>query len=477
MAEVLEPVGSFVDGEAVRPTSSDLIEVISPWTEKAMGSLAQADTDLVDQAVRSSVAAARGWRETAPADRAALLDRVADLIERDSTTIAGIVSAQMGMPITLARATQGDLPARVLRATAELVRNAQWEEPIDGAVLVRKGAGCVGAISPWNMPVHQIIAKVSAAVGAGASIVLKPSEQTPYDAVHLARLFVEAGAPAGLFNVVNGTGPVTGAALTGHHDLARLSFTGSVAAGRLVAAAGAATLTPCTLELGGKSPAVLLPDVDVEAVLPKVLQSGFINSGQACNATTRLVVPTALVAQVEELIPSLVAAMKVGDPSDPATQIGPLVTERQREKVLDYVRIALEDGGQLLTGSDKPSVDQPHGWFVDPVVVTGVSRSSRVVQEEIFGPVVVIQPYTDIDDAVEVANNTVYGLSAEVWSADADDAKKVARRIDAGQVKVNGVRTRERPLVPFGGIGDSGYGRELGEHGVFEMCEITAVVS
>lgn len=463
-------------GDAVFTPPGDRIDVISPWTEQPIGSFVDAGPQFVNRAVTAAAEAARDWRRTDPARRAALLDAVADLLEQDGEEIARLVSSEMGMPIALARATQSVLPATVLRATAALVRDFAWEEETSTARLLRTGAGVVGAITPWNMPVHQIVAKVASAVGAGCSVVLKPSEQTPYDAALLAGMFLRAGAPAGLLNIVTGSGD-TGAALASHPGLARMSFTGSVGAGKAVARAAAWNLTPCTLELGGKSPAVLLPDVDLDLVLPRVLESGLINSGQACNATTRLVIPTTLVAEVEDRLPTLIAALTMGDPADEATRQGPLVSSGQRDRVLDYVAGAVAGGGRLVTGTGRPAESQPHGWFVDPVVIAGLDRDATAVQEEIFGPVLVIQPYETMDEAIDLANDTRYGLSAEVWSRDAERALDVARHLRAGQVKVNGVRTRERPTVPFGGIGDSGYGRELGEHGILDFTDLTAVMA
>jgi acyl-CoA reductase-like NAD-dependent aldehyde dehydrogenase len=327
------------------------------------------------------------------------------------------------------------------------------------------------------MPVHQIIAKAAAAVVAGCSIVLKPAEQTPYDALRIGELFLEAGAPAGLFSVVTGTGPVTGAALAAHPALDRLSFTGSVRGGRAVAAAAAQTLTRTSLELGGKSPAVVLPDADFERAIPAVLGSGLVNSGQACNATTRLLIAHHQAAEAEELLADAARNVVLGDPRDPATTHGPLVSRAQREAVLGHIAGARAQGGRLITGTGAASTASPTGWFVDPTVIVGLPEDAHAVREEIFGPVIVVQTYTDVDDAVRIANDSDYGLSAEVWSDDPAQARAVAARLRVGQVKINGVRTRTRPLVPFGGMRDSGYGRELGAHGIEEFTEITAVMA
>jgi acyl-CoA reductase-like NAD-dependent aldehyde dehydrogenase len=476
VAERRDPARCLIDGELVT-ASGDQVDVVDPWTEQVWGSTPEAGLETVDRAVRSSADAFRRWSSTDVEERALLLESVAALLDRDAERLARLVTDEMGMPISLSRVTQAQLPAAVLRSTAEVARRFPWREQAEGAVLLRSGAGVVGAITPWNMPVHQIIAKVAAAVAAGSTVVLKASEQTPYDALLVAELFVEAGAPAGLLNVVTGTGPVTGSALASHPALARVSFTGSVRAGKEVARLAADHLTRCALELGGKSPALLLPDVDLDVAVPAVVSSGLVNSGQACNATTRILVEETRLDEVLPRIAAAAEALVLGDPGLDSTQQGPLVTARQRDAVLDRINQAVADGGQLLTGTGKRSDRSDTGFFVDPTVVVGLPEDARAVREEIFGPVVVVQAYRDVDDAVRIANDSDYGLSAEVWSADQDRALHVAGRLSVGQVKINGVRTRNRPAVPFGGVRQSGYGRELGPLGVEEFTEVMAVMA
>lgn len=476
MADTFAPARCLIDGQWSTPPGP-VVEVIDPFTETIIGHVADAGAELVDSAVHSAQAAHRLWCRTHVDERAAVLERTADLLERDAETIATVVTREMGMPISLARVTQAELPAAVLRATARAARTLDWNTDIDGATLLRRGSGVVGAITPWNMPVHQIVAKVSAALAAGSTVVLKASEMTPYDAEMLAGLFLEAGLPTGAFNLVTGVGPTTGAALAGHDTLAHMSFTGSVTAGRTVAALAGQALTRCTLELGGKSPAVILPDADLPTAIPGAIASGLVNSGQACNAPTRLLVPQSLVAEVTDLIRAAVAEHTLGDPTDPATKQGPLASARQRDRVLDYVAGAVDAGGELLTGTGKPYDGSATGFFVEPTVITGLDENARAVREEIFGPVIALQTYTDIDDAVRIANDSAYGLSAEVWSGDTDRARAVANHLDVGQVKINGVRTRTRPAVPFGGVKNSGYGRELGALGIEEFTDVTAVMA
>lgn len=477
MAETLAPAACLIGAESFVADGPSHV-IVDPYTEQPMGSTPEAGADVVDRAVRDAARAYATWREVDVEDRAALLEQVAARLAADEERLASLVTREMGMPITLARLTQAQLPAQVLRSTAAVAHNNfPWREKVDGATLIRHGAGVVGAITPWNMPVHQIIAKVAAAVVAGNTVVLKASEQTPYDALRIAELFLEAGAPEGLLNVVTGTGPVTGAALAGHPGLARLSFTGSVRAGKEVARLAAGSLTKCALELGGKSPALVLPDADFSIAVPGALASGLVNSGQACNAATRMLVPADRIGDVTDLVQQAAEQFVLGDPGDARTTQGPLVTARQQDAVLNRIAGALAQGGELVTGTGRPSQRSETGFFIDPTVISGLPEDADAVREEIFGPVVVLQPYHDVDDAVRLANDSDYGLSAEVWSGDTGRAQSVGERLAVGQVKINGVRTRNRPMVPFGGMRSSGYGRELGPLGIEEFTDVTAVMS
>lgn len=463
----------LVGDEWVRP-HGEAVAVVDPYTEKAVGEVAEAGPELTARAVAAAGAAARGWAATPPDERAAVLDRAASLLTAHGTGLAHLVTREMGMPAALALASQADLPARVLAAFAEAARRFVWVDHVEGAELRHVPLGVVAAITPWNMPVHQIIAKVGAALAAGDTVVLKPSELTPFDAAVLAELFLAAGLPPGVLNVVTGTGPVTGQALVGDPAVAHVSFTGSVGAGRAVATLAAGHLASATLELGGKSPAVVLPDADLATVVPAVLGSGLVNSGQACNATTRLVVPAAHAAEVEDRLAAALRAVVPGDPREPATTLGPLVSDRQRVRVRAFVEDAEAHGARRVGGdTELPAT----GFFVAPRVFADVPDAARVLREEVFGPVLVVLPYRDEADAARIAGDTDYGLSAEVWSADPERARAFGRRLRVGQVKVNGVRARERPAVPFGGFGQSGFGRELGPTGLAEMTTVTAVMS
>ena len=466
---------SVIEGRPIRG-SGNRIDVVNPYSDTVFGTTYEAGPDIVASAVRAATDAFPSWSTVPVVERAAILDLAAQQLTDNGQRIAETVTDEMGMPITLALATQSDLPVRVLRATAQAGRDFEWSMSAAGHRLDHVPAGVVAAITPWNMPVHQIIAKVSAALVAGCTVVLKPSEATPFDAVEVVNAFTAAGLPAGVLNLVQGTGAVTGAALVGSPGLAHVSFTGSVAAGRTVNGLAAQTLTRCTLELGGKSPAVILPDADLAVAVPGALKSAMVNSGQACNATSRMLIPAALAGEVEDLIRQATERFVLGDPRDPATTIGPLASVRQLDRVVGYAQEALSDGGRLVVGSGKPEPASAPGCFMAPTVIADLPRSARAVREEIFGPVTVLQTFRSPEEAVVLANDCDFGLSAEVWARDHGTAEAVASQLHVGQVKINGARTREHPTAPFGGMKNSGYGRELGPVGLAEFTEIRAVL-
>ncbi|WP_375385097.1 aldehyde dehydrogenase family protein [uncultured Microbacterium sp.] len=470
-----EDAVSLIDG-APSSAVGRRVGVRSAYTQQIIGEVVEADDAVVDRAVRGARHAFTDWSARSLDERAQIVRRAADIIDEQGEGIADLVTAEMGMPIELARVTQWRLPASVLRTAADRVADVHWTEQIPGATLHRRPSGVVAAISPWNMPTYQTVAKVAGALVAGCTVVIKPSVQTPFDAALFVRLLHTAGVPAGAVQLVQGSGSVTGAALSRHPGVNHVSFTGSVEAGKTVAGLAATTLARCTLELGGKSPAVILPGSDLERVVPAVLASGLVNAGQACNATTRVLVPREHLGAVEELIRAQVSSFTMGDPFDPATRIGPLSSIAHGEGVLGFIQRALTDGGRLIAGAPERAQGLGPGMFIAPTVIADLPRHAEAVQEEIFGPVLVFQPYDGVDDAIATANDTRFGLSAEVWGLP-DEAVAVAGRIRAGQVKVNGVRTRERPGVPFGGVGDSGYGRELGALGIEEFTDVSAVMA
>lgn len=427
--------------------------VVSPWSGEVLGTVAAATPDQVSRAVAAAAAALPGWRDTAPHERAAVASKLADRLESDGGALASTVTAEMGMPTTLAAATQIDLPARVLRETVRAAEGLVWDDAGDPITLLRRPAGVLAAITPWNFPVHQIVAKLAAALLAGCTTVLKPSELTPFDADLLAELALDAGVPPGVLNLVQGPGPEVGEAVVADRRVDRVSFTGSVRGGRAVAALAAGHNAATTLELGGKSPAVLLDDVDCDRAVPGAVATGLVNSGQACNATTRLVVPRGRRDEIEEAVARAVDQLRVGDPSDPATTHGPLAGRDRRDAVRAVRERALADGARVVARHPVQEGERP---VVAPTVLADLPAEHPAVRDEIFGPVLVVQTYddgaTDADgQAAAVANDSVYGLSAEVWSADPERAARLARRLDAGQIKINGARTRDRVAAPFGG--------------------------
>jgi acyl-CoA reductase-like NAD-dependent aldehyde dehydrogenase len=353
------------------------------------------------------------------------------------------------------------------------MEEVEWEEEIGSSRVLREPVGVLGAITPWNYPLNQIAAKVAPALAAGCTVVLKPSEVTPLNAFQLAEVIEAAGLPAGVFNLVTGTGPVVGEAIAGHRDVDMVSFTGSTRAGRRVSELAAATVKPVAMELGGKSPNVILDDADLEKAVPDGVAKCFLNSGQTCSALTRMLVPRQRLTEVEELAKATAETFTPGDPFDPATRLGPLVSEVQRERVRGYIGKGEEEGARLLTGGAEPPEGLERGYFVRPTVFSEVMAEMTIGQEEIFGPVLVIQPYEGEEEAIRIANSTEYGLAGGVWSADTDRAIAVAKRIRTGQIEINGGAFN--PLAPFGGYGQSGHGRENGRYGIEELLQVKSL--
>jgi acyl-CoA reductase-like NAD-dependent aldehyde dehydrogenase len=345
-----------------------------------------------------------------------------------------------------------------------------WEERIGPSLVVRESAGVVGAITPWNYPLHQVVAKVAAALAAGCTVVVKPSQVAPLSALGLAEVVVEADVPAGVFNIVTGSGALLGEAIAAHPRVDVVSLTGSQGAGRRVMELAAPTAKRVTLELGGKSATVVLDDVDADAVIPGCVVQSFRNAGQNCSALSRLIVPRAWLQEVEDLAMAAAEAVVVGDPFEAATQMGPVVSASQREIVRDYIRIGGDEGARLVCGGADPPDGLDRGYFVRPTVFTDVHPGMRIAQEEIFGPVLCIIPHDGDDDAVRVANDSAFGLAGAVWSADNARAERVARGMRTGRVAINGGELN--PRAPFGGYRHSGVGRELGRYGMEEFLEI-----
>ena len=355
-----------------------------------------------------------------------------------------------------------------------LMEEVAWEEEIGNSRVLREPVGVLGAITPWNYPLNQIAAKVAPALAAGCTVVLKPSEVVPLNAFILAEVIEAAGLPAGVFNLVTGTGPVVGEAIAGHPGVDMVSFTGSTRAGRRVSELASATVKPVAIELGGKSPNVILDDADLAKAVPDGVAKCYLNSGQTCSALTRMLVPRAKLAEAEEIAAKTAAeAFTPGDPFEESTRLGPLVSDVQRERVRGYIEKGEAEGAKLVTGGAAPPEGLERGYFVRPTVFSEVTPEMTIAQEEIFGPVLSIQPYEDEEDAVRIANDTVYGLAGGVWSADQERAIAVARRIRTGQIEINGGAFN--PLAPFGGYKQSGHGRENGRYAIEELLQVKSL--
>lgn len=464
----------FIDGRFVEIAGAGT-PVINPATEQEFARVANAGPEVVEDAMAAARRAFPTWSTTSPADRADALDRLADALDRHGNELAIVATSEIGTPIRDARAGQVDLPIRVLRSTADIVRHYGWDvRDAAGSSIVREATGVVLAITPWNFPVHQIITKLAPAIGAGCTVVLKPAEITPLTALFIAALCAEAGIPPGVVNVVTGKGSVLGEALlqSGAYDV--VSFTGSLPIGRHIGAVAGDAIVRATLELGGKSPALVLDDADLESAVTTTVRNCFVNAGQKCNAPTRLLVPMTQVDEAAQIAGAVADEYRLGDPLDEQTTMGPMVSGDQRDIVSDFLQGAVHDGARLVTGGDRSRFER--GYFITPAIVSGAPRDSRIAVEEVFGPVLTVLGYSGEDDGVNLANDTEFGLSSEVWSADPGRAASIARRIRAGQVRVNGVRTPHLPISPFGGYKRSGLGRELGEFGLDEFVEIKAIL-
>ncbi|MHB8691238.1 MAG: aldehyde dehydrogenase family protein [Solirubrobacteraceae bacterium] len=450
-----------------------MIDVVDPSTEDILASVPEAGPEGVERAVAAASAAQRAWGGLPLEARLGALSALADELETSADELALTIAQEMGMPLAQAAAVQVTLPVAVLRATIAIAREFPFEERDGAATIIREPAGVVGAITPWNFPLHQITAKLAPALAAGCTMVLKPSELAPLSALALA----EAAAvtlPDGVLEVVTGTGETTGQALVRHPGIAVISLTGSVRAGRRVGAIAGERIARVCLELGGKSPSVVLDDADTEHAIRFSVERCFFNSGQACNAPTRLLVPRQRLAEAEELAVEVARETVVGPALEPASTMGPVISRAARERIEGQIDQARTSGLRQVAGHHN-GLPTP-GFFVAPTVFSDVAPEAPLAQQEIFGPVLAIQPFDDDDDAVRIANATEYGLSAEIWSGDQERAGRLARRLRCGQVKVNGVRTRDTLTAPFGGYGMSGLGRELGRFGIEEFLEVKAVL-
>jgi aldehyde dehydrogenase (NAD+) len=463
----------FIGGEWVEPSGAEPIAVVNPTTEETIATVPGCTPVEVDRAVAAAREAFEGWSRTPRAERAEAIAAIAAGLQERADELTAMITQELGMPLKLSRMVQVGLGINHFASMPGLMEQVAWEEEAGGSRIVREPVGVVGAITPWNYPLNQIGAKVAAALGAGCTVVLKPSEVVPLNAFALAEVIEAAGLPPGVFNLVSGVGPVVGEAIAAHPGVDMVSFTGSTRAGRRVSELAAATVKPVAMELGGKSPNVILDDADLEKAVPDGVAKCYLNSGQTCSALTRMLVPRQRLAEAEEIARASAESYAPGDPFDAATTMGPLVSEVQRDRVRGYIEKGIEEGARLLTGGPEQPQGLERGFFVRPTVFSEVEPEMTIAQEEIFGPVLAIQPYEGEEDAVRIANDTPYGLAGGVWSGDPERALAVAGRLRAGQIEINGAAFN--PAAPFGGYGQSGHGRENGRFGIEELLQVKSL--
>ena len=464
----------YINGAWVDPIEAKEFNVINPATESVAGVISMGGPKDVDRAVAAARRAFDKYSRTTPAERLALLERVLSAYKAHFDEIAQAISTEMGAPITLAKGSQTRIGVGHISAMIEVLKTFKFEEMRGTTRLVQEPVGVCALITPWNWPMNQVAAKVVPALAAGCTMVLKPSEYSPFSAILWAKVMHEAGVPAGVFNLINGDGPRVGAPLSSHPDIDMVSFTGSTRAGTEVAKSAAASVKRVHQELGGKSPNVLLDDADFERAVKQSVLHVFQNSGQSCNAPTRMLVPAEKLAQVEAIAKRITSGVTVGDPASEKTTVGPVVSKIQFDRVEGYIQKGIAEGARLLVGGAGRPEGLEKGYFVKPTIFSGVRNDMTIAREEIFGPVLCILPYETEEQAVRIANDTPYGLAAYVWSQDNARARRVGSQIRAGQVALNGASGDMK--TPFGGFKMSGNGREYGEFGLRDFLEVKAVI-
>jgi len=463
----------YIGGAWVDPVGTGFHEVIDSNTEEVIGKVPEGTAEDAERAVEAAAEAFVAWAATSPEERGKLLSRVGEALGAHTDEIAQTISKEVGMPISLSGPIQVGLPIGVFADADKEIANIPWDEEVGNSLVVREPVGVVAAITPWNYPLYQIALKVAPALAAGCTVVLKPSEVAPLNAFALADAIDEVGLPPGVFNLVSGPGAIVGEAMAAHPKVDMVSFTGSTRAGRRVMELAAGTVKRVALELGGKSPNVILEDADLDAAIPAGIFGCFLNSGQTCSALTRMIVPRSRLAEVEEKAAAAAAGFPPGNAFEPGTMLGPLVSAAQRDRVRGYIKKGIEEGAKLVAGGPDAPEGLEKGYFVQPTIFSEVTTDMTIAQEEIFGPVLAILPYDTEEEAIRIANDSVYGLAGSVWAGDAGHAEKVARQIRTGQVDVNGGAFN--PIAPFGGYKQSGIGRERGKFGMEEFLEVKSL--
>jgi aldehyde dehydrogenase (NAD+) len=463
----------YINGAWVEPIGKGTIDATCASTEEVVTRIPEGTKEDAERAVAAARAAFDSWSQTPVAERAAYLEKIAAGMEARKKDVALAIATEVGMPLKMANAIQASLPIGAAKTYAELLQTYQFEEQVGTSLVVREAIGVVAAITPWNFPINQIMLKVAPALAAGCTVVLKPSEVAPTTAFILAEVLHEIGLPAGVFNLVTGYGPVVGEVLAAHPEVDMVSFTGSTRAGRRVAEVAAQTIKRVALELGGKSPHVICEDADLEKAVKAGVNECYLNSGQACIAPTRMLAPKAKYEEVVRLAKAAAESFTVGDPINGDVKLGPVISAVQRDRIVGFIKKGIEEGARLVTGGPEKPEGLDKGFYVKPTVFADVNNDMTIAREEIFGPVLTIIPYENEEDAIRIANDTIYGLGGNVWAGTKEHGIEVAKRIRTGQISVNG--GRYNPLAPFGGYKQSGLGREAGKFGLEEFLEVKSL--
>jgi aldehyde dehydrogenase (NAD+) len=463
----------YIDGRWVKPASSETLDVVDSASEDVFATIPAGTAADVDKAVRAAASAFPAWAATPAKDRGEFLQKITDGLAGRAAEIADVISHEVGMPRNLSEMIQAGLPTMTFGDNAQRAGAFVWDEEIGNSLVLREPVGVVGAITPWNYPLHQIANKVAPALAAGCTVVVKPSEVAPINAFILAEVIDAAGLPKGVFNLVTGVGPVVGEAIASHPLVDMVSFTGSTRAGKRVMELASQTVKRVSLELGGKSANIICEDADLTTAIPTGVFACYLNSGQTCSALTRMLVPRAKLAEVEKLAAETAETFTTGDPFDESTRLGPLVSEVQRDRVRSYISKGIEEGAKLVTGGPDQPDGLDKGYYIRPTVFSNVTNDMTIAREEIFGPVLSIIPYDTEDEAIAIANDTPYGLAGGVWAGSKERAIEIAQRLRTGQVDVNGGSFN--PFAPFGGYKQSGVGRELGKFGFEEFLEVKSI--
>tara|TARA_R110000764_G_scaffold106702_2_gene192555 strand:+ start:21053 stop:22489 length:1437 start_codon:yes stop_codon:yes gene_type:complete len=463
----------YINGKWVEPKGDNTLDVINPATEEAVATIALGNKEDVDLAVAAARSAFESYSSTSREERIALIERVMSVFQRRMGEVAEAISIEMGAPAKLSKVAQAPSGLGHFAAALDALKEFEFEEQIGNTLVVKEPIGVCGLITPWNWPINQLTCKIAPALATGCTMVLKPSEVAPLSALLLAEILDEAGVPAGVFNLVNGDGPTVGAAMSAHPDIDMMSFTGSTGAGRQVMQNGAQTIKRVALELGGKSANILLDDVNFEKMVAHGVMSCMNNSGQSCNAPTRMLVPNSRMDEVAAIAKAVAAKVKPGDPNAEDTVIGPVVSKAQWNKIQDLISAGIEEGAKVVAGGPGRPEGLDKGYYIKPTVFSHVNNEMSIAREEIFGPVLSIIGYENEDDAVRIANDTNFGLSGYVSSGDLDRARKIARRIRTGMVHLNGAALDNK--APFGGYKESGNGREWGHYGFEDFLEVKSI--